>query len=207
MREIKEHNNLELLQFVAMASTAGNGKTKWPYRNTYDLVYKEGIFFNEVVECPPEWTGALGDCFRNCTCLIIDHDRNHYKDEGALAHFEGVAASKLGVPMFHAWLQDANGRVIDPTWDDGIAYFGVHIPSTYLVKEVLRTGYYGIIDNYRMEFKLITGEDNYRELVRKETAKWRQKLISKFWKMEPYQSQREKLQTHITSLQMNFSLK
>jgi hypothetical protein len=42
-----------------------------------------------------------------------------------LRYVEGVALPLKLCPLDHAWCVDAADRVVDPTWDHGVAYFGV----------------------------------------------------------------------------------
>lgn len=61
--------------------------------------------------------------------------------DGELRYFEGRATTKsLSLPLEHAWLVDKEGRVWDATWKDGMDYFGVEIPTSF-VREGLQTGY------------------------------------------------------------------
>lgn len=60
---------------------------------------------------------------------------------GGLHYYEGQATTEsLGVPLEHAWLVDAEGKVWDATWKDGADYFGVEIPTAYVRKNMLETG-------------------------------------------------------------------
>jgi hypothetical protein len=52
--------------------------------------------------------------------------------------------------MSHAWLIDEKGRIIDPTWEDGAAYYGVIIPRDAMWEILARTEVWGILDNLWM---------------------------------------------------------
>lgn len=56
-------------------------------------------------------------------------------------YFEGQATNKgiENFPFEHAWLIK-NDKVIDATWKDGLEYFGFHIPTEFIVKNMLATG-------------------------------------------------------------------
>lgn len=68
-------------------------------------------------------------------------DANRYG--GTLVYVEGFAAwESFDPPVHHAWVADADGRVIDPTWGyrSGGVYFGVPIVPRYIQK-LLRQGF------------------------------------------------------------------
>lgn len=84
--------------------------------------------------------GALGDCYMNAGRTSWGHPD--------LRYVEGYAVpGTVAFPMMHAWLIDPEGRVIDPTWEDGAAYFGVVIPSEAYSECLMRLGYWGVFDN------------------------------------------------------------
>ena len=54
-----------------------------------------------------------------------------------------------GVPIHHAWVVDSDGRVHDPTLQDGRGvhgYFGVPFKTNYVRETILRTGMWGMFD-------------------------------------------------------------
>jgi len=67
-----------------------------------------------------------GACYYNCQILTVEHPEK-------VKYYEGVAISKLGVPLDHAFIT-INGKVHDPTWADGFDYFGVNIPVDFIRK-------------------------------------------------------------------------
>lgn len=75
---------------------------------------------------------TLGTCMLQSQTGVID---------GEFIYFEGLATSaQLGIPLEHAWLADAEGKVWDATWKDGRDYFGVQIPRDFIVKNMFETG-------------------------------------------------------------------
>ena len=60
-------------------------------------------------------------------------------------YVEGIAmpANTL-FPVHHAWCVDEFNHVIDPTWIDGAAYFGVHLNKSFVYQRALRSKKYGI---------------------------------------------------------------
>jgi hypothetical protein len=91
--------------------------------------------------------GALGDCYMNAGQLAWGTN---------VQYVEGYAVpASVAFPMMHAWLLDPEGRVIDPTWEDGAAYFGVVIPNEAYSQCLMRTGYWGVFDNLWLAPELI----------------------------------------------------
>lgn len=78
----------------------------------------------------------LGHCFRNT--LNGMNSRQFY--------CEGYAIAPGLFPMLHAWIEDRDGKAIDPTWAQGAEYFGVRFDYKFAKKHALRTGYYGIFE-------------------------------------------------------------
>ncbi|HEX3148024.1 MAG TPA: hypothetical protein VHR66_08060 [Gemmataceae bacterium] len=71
---------------------------------------------------------APGYAFANATMLAI-HNKGLRYVEGLAYGFENETDPYSGPEMLrhHAWGVDANDRVVDPTWGNGIAYFGVQV--------------------------------------------------------------------------------
>lgn len=61
-------------------------------------------------------------CFDNVYKLCARFKSLHYA--------EGIALAKHLIPLHHAWAVTKDGTVVDPTWKDAEAYFGVVIPTT-----------------------------------------------------------------------------
>jgi hypothetical protein len=87
-----------------------------------DLLLQRGRSF-AVQPMPAEWAGKVvsleKQCFDNAYRLAV-------KSRGRLRYVEGYAAGII--PVEHAWCIDANDRVVDPTWSDGVVYFGIEVP-------------------------------------------------------------------------------
>lgn len=61
--------------------------------------------------------------------------------DGELRYFEGQATTQsLQIPLEHAWLVDKEGKVWDATWEDGLDYFGIEIPTPFVRQNMLETG-------------------------------------------------------------------
>lgn len=84
--------------------------------------------------------GELGECYANAGRMAMDNRR--------LRYVEGYAVpATVAFPMMHAWLIDDDDKIIDPTWDNARAYFGVVIPRDIYSELLMRTGYWGVLDN------------------------------------------------------------
>jgi hypothetical protein len=70
---------------------------------------RRGRYFDTVRPCPESWRGRLGECYANAGRLaLLNHD---------LTYVEGYGwNSSLGCMIRHAWVVDAEGQAIDPTW-------------------------------------------------------------------------------------------
>lgn len=130
----------QLKAFVTSLATI-SGTTKFVLENGSVM----GEFSPEHADFP---RGAMGDCYMNAGREI--HRRSD------LRYVEGYAVpGTVPMPMMHAWLVDAEGRVIDPTWPDGVAYYGVIIPSDVLSECLMALGYWGVFDNLWMKPELL----------------------------------------------------
>ncbi len=77
--------------------------------------------------------GAPKHCYSNTVFGLVSQGKNN-PDE--LFYCEGFAieAGGLWLPIQHAWLADAEGRVVDPTWEDAerYVYFGVAFKTSFV---------------------------------------------------------------------------
>lgn len=111
----------------------------------------------ELPTLPPQFRrGEKGSCFRNAYYLA-DTDRS-------LRYVEGFASLRNGrypmvCPGLHAWCVTEEGNVLDPTWDNGIEYFGVAFDWEYVIRTISDRGRFGVIDNWDAQFPLFRGED------------------------------------------------
>jgi len=88
--------------------------------------------------------GRLGQCYANAMRLS-------WSDHG-LIYSEGYAVSEHGIiPLLHGWCVDpVTLEVIDPTWDDGLAYYGFAYQKTFAMKCACESECYGIIDTINL---------------------------------------------------------
>lgn len=83
----------------------------------------------------PGWLlmGPKRACFNNETAYAISRDDVFYA--------EGYAIEPgLPIPVQHAWLVDASGEVLDPTWDDtrDHVYFGIAFKRSFVAETLAR---------------------------------------------------------------------
>lgn len=121
---------------------------KLKYSSFEEFVLRNGRQF--YFACPISKVGKPKECFKNAYLLA---------ENKGLIYVEGYAITKgVPVPTLHAWCIDKNDAVYDPTWKDGIDYFGVPFDINYVRKTMLKTRVFGVIDNIKMGFPLLTGE-------------------------------------------------
>jgi hypothetical protein len=101
---------------------AGQLPTQYHYRNIYDFVLSEGRFFEPQPRPDSITLRHIGECFRNAFLTMM---------RTGLAYAEGYAVTGTKIPVLHAWNVDAEGSVIDSTWEPvGSAYFGIVFPPS-----------------------------------------------------------------------------
>ena len=101
----------------------------------------EGGVFHFVTKFGRAWTSPSPDskpvpavgshCFFNAQVFLKSERERLTYVEG----FGGDPATGF-VPIHHAWLVDAAGRVVDPTWPDSdlCSYFGVPFNSDFVLR-------------------------------------------------------------------------
>lgn len=73
-----------------------------------------------------------------------------------LRYVEGFALSSVAqIPIHHAWCVDDHERVIDVTWKDGLAYFGIPFDLKFVEEQLRGTKGCSVIDNYEKGFPLL----------------------------------------------------
>jgi hypothetical protein len=88
----------------------------------YDFVLREGRFFQPRLRPESITLRHIGECFRNAFLTMM---------RTGLAYAEGYAVTGRKMPVLHAWNVDAEGYVIDSTWEPvGSIYFGIILPRS-----------------------------------------------------------------------------
>ena len=97
----------------------------------HDYVFKFGRYY-EPAPLPSNFPLMKpNNCFANATHLAVMK---------RLQYVEGFAFALAGWHLVHhAWCLDAKGRVIDPTWQLGMGYYGVPFDSAFACRWVGRT--------------------------------------------------------------------
>lgn len=96
--------------------------------------------FYDPAPLPPEIKlGEKRECYMNAALLATEYpDRFMY--------CEGYAVSPVApLAIGHAWVLDManDNAVVDNTWEDGMAYFGVAIPTDALLERLIEQEVYG----------------------------------------------------------------
>ena len=141
----------DIRRFLETCSKLGTTPSHWPYRNLFDFILKNGKEFVTMAN-PDIEMGKKGECFMNAFKLAEFDD--------VYTYVEGYAYS-VGIPMLHAWTVTKYGIVVDPTWSNGTAYYGVTFPLDYVREIMLRRGAYGVLDCWEIKWPLLTGDDEY----------------------------------------------
>jgi hypothetical protein len=85
-------------------------------------------------------------CYSNAIQLACQSPRR-------FVYVEGQGVPKLaGFPVEHAWVLDREGRVYDPTWRDGLAYFGIPFRLGFVLKSIRKSRECSIIENWEHSY-------------------------------------------------------
>jgi len=123
-----------------------------PYASEADFILRHGRAFEWRALPRGVGMGSPRLCFDNATRLALRAPRRY-------TYTEGYAINRLvaGNPVAHAWCIDQEGFVVDRTWDNGAAYFGVPFRVEYVRLIRTFTKDYGLINNEEMDYPLLTG--------------------------------------------------
>jgi len=130
MNQIQTH----LEQIVAIYKNFQNPEIK--YFGVADLILHYGKQYTNIIN--HNKYGPKKQCYYNSFKLATTCD---------LIYCEGFAINKAVnyFPFEHAWCIDHEDNVIDPTWDDGIDYFGIAFSTNFVVELALKTGCAGVL--------------------------------------------------------------
>ncbi|MEG4007674.1 hypothetical protein QUA41_17440 [Microcoleus sp. Pol11C1] len=114
------------LQDLAAVMKNVPGRTDWKYRSFEELALECGRVMEPKPLPKTIKPGQPRLCYANCQQLALKN-RN-------LTYVEGYAmAQGVSIPLHHAWLLDANGYVIDPTWETpGCCYLGIPLATSWV---------------------------------------------------------------------------
>ena len=119
------------------------------YRSLGDFILKSGRSFAPSSLPSEVKRGRMKECYKNCASAVLF-------DHAPFTYCEGYAVGVI--PVMHAWLCDVDGNAIDPTWKDGVEYFGVAINATYLRRTIMKNKVYGVIDNWQKQWPILTDD-------------------------------------------------
>ena len=120
----------------------------WRYSCIEDFVLRNGKSYIEIV---PFWNELMKpqNCYGNAFEVSLANK--------GLTYVEGYARKKRGISTLHAWCITKDEKVIDPTWNDGVEYFGVPFKKKFVKDTVLRRKLYGILDDWQSDWPLLKG--------------------------------------------------
>lgn len=126
--------------------------------NFHHFVLANGRDF-QPCENPAQWIkrrGRIGNCYKNAFLLVLEHPKD-------LRYAEGYAARmEEGHPIIckglHAWAVTKDGEVVDPTWKNGVEYFGVAFEFEQVRQVMMRNqDFSGVIDDVAGGWPLLKG--------------------------------------------------
>ena len=114
------------------------------------LPFPDADFIAHLREKGREWNaaplphgvqrGVPKMCFANATHAFLER--------GDLDYCEGVGfvPDIPSIAFLHAWCVDADGNVVDPTWDrpETCRYYGVRFPRRAYARHLAQTEFYGV---------------------------------------------------------------
>ena len=129
---------------------AGQLPAKYHYRNVYDFVLREGRFFEPQPRPDLITLRHIGECFRNAFLTMM---------KTGLQYAEGYAVVGSKNPVLHAWNVDAEGSVIDSTWEPvGSIYFGIVFPPS-----IVERAQTSVLDDYESGWSVL--RESWTEMV------------------------------------------
>lgn len=153
---LREH--LEAMVKMRKALPQGEKPEGWEYNSIEEFVLRNGRWYTPAPLPKNLKRGRMMDCFKNAT---------HAMERG-YTYVEGYATGI--VPVLHAWVTDDKGNAYDVTWpyNPKNAYYGVPFDKMFVIKTMLRTGVYGILDDWRSGWPLLSGESKPEEYLHRE---------------------------------------
>lgn len=132
----------QLLVGTVMQHQYGDGNSSWRYANHYDLVLDLGTL-RHVRPLPGDDLRHMvpNECYGNA---LLGADVEGYR------YVEGFAMTDF-LMMNHAWLEDAEGRVVDPTWHPLLkkglhfTYYGIAFDTAFVHDRAIATGWTSVL--------------------------------------------------------------
>lgn len=126
-------------------------KTEWKYGSVAEYILTLGREYTFAPLPPDVERKAEKECFYNAALLALGRPD--------LIYVEGYGMAKgCPLPVLHAWCTLDGKTVIDPTWEEGVEYYGVPMETRYLYKRLHRLGIAGgLIDDWEGLWPLLRG--------------------------------------------------
>jgi len=128
-----------------MVAELGRKNGRPPYTLGYEYILDHGIeYTSDEIDhksskaVKQKYGCKLKECYANCQRIVVNPGSGFY-------YCEGFATCTAGLPLSHAWLVDACGKIVDPTWLGskyklcGDDYFGIVIPEKFIRKAILKS--------------------------------------------------------------------
>lgn len=141
-------NNLELLlekikEQANLSDKIYRNRDDLRYKSPHSLVLKLGRPFTKRIK--PPFEGQIKACYKNCFNALSQYLN--------LEYCEGFAIdNQLPIAVYHAWLVNEAGEVIDPTWVDEKSktsvYYGIIFNRDYVIEMYEKNKTYSILENY-----------------------------------------------------------
>lgn len=145
-----DHTITTIREFIEHTASFINSK---PNPNTFLLEHGRAW---RAAKLPKKYKRMeMRQCFKNSAQLALERPE--------LTYVEGLAWGVI--PVEHAWCVNRDGVVVDPTWRDPevCQYFGVAFTKKYLRRQLLKTGWYGMIFTYWNDFELVMGSHDFQQ--------------------------------------------
>jgi hypothetical protein len=148
----------DLARYLAQSGGMQRNVNRWNNRHLPDdamaywaieeFVLREARGFEPPKVARPKGVrkGRNTFCFMNAARIALDHEHLGWQ------YVEGYATSDFGFSVHHAWVLDAEGTVIETTWQKpGQAYLGVVFSMDELRTAILATGTWGVFGETLLE--------------------------------------------------------
>jgi hypothetical protein len=149
MSHLISNIEIELKDYLEKMITIRQAKTRPNYKYSCfeQLVLKQGKIM-PAKQLPKTLKQGLAKyCYSNCQQLAFENS--------SLTYVEGYALHPdVGFPFAHAWLLDADGCAIDPTWETPGCYFGIPLSMVWVqsfLEERDRSDNLSILDGNYLE--------------------------------------------------------
>ena len=138
---------MSIIRFLETLTSIMPTVDGYVYKCVEELILREGIEYRPAPLPKHIKKGRIKECYKNAY---------HTATREGLEYVEGYALSEGLIPVHHAWCVDADGVVIDPTWNPvGVEYIGVVIPIRLVELVMLNTKVYGVMHDYQNRYPML----------------------------------------------------